>query len=281
MCPPAPNARVSNSPPPAGNSVHACNRSLDPSLPYPKSGPSLAPASTTLLSQPFAPHSLHTHAPLLTLAPLPPPPFSSLLLPPKQTVACCGFLQCLSMGCGGGQPSAAWRWFTRTGVVTGSDFGDKATCQPYTLAPCAHHVNSTKYPACPSSEYPTPKCTKKCAVAGYKKAYSDDKSKASKSYSLSGVAAIQADIMTKGPVTGAFTVYADFPTYKSGVYKHTSGAQLGGHAIKILGWGVEGGEDYWLVANSWNEQWGDQGYFKIARGTNECGIEGQISAGDA
>ena len=203
------------------------------------------------------------------------------LLSPDDTVACCGFLQCLSMGCGGGQPSAAWRWFTRTGVVTGGDFGDKATCQPYTLAPCAHHVNSTKYPACPSSEYPTPKCTKKCAVAGYKKAYSDDKSKASKSYSLSGVAAIQADIMTKGPVTGAFTVYADFPTYKSGVYKHTSGAQLGGHAIKILGWGVEGGEDYWLVANSWNEQWGDQGYFKIARGTNECGIEGQISAGDA
>jgi len=32
-----------------------------------------------------------------------------------------------------------------------------------------------------------------------------------------------------------------------------SGAQLGGHAIKILGWGVDQGTKYWLVANSWNE----------------------------
>ena len=30
-----------------------------------------------------------------------------------------------------------------------------------------------------------------------------------------------------------------------GVYRHTSGGALGGHAIKILGWGVEGGDPYW------------------------------------
>merc|ERR1711879_1012806 len=89
------------------------------------------------------------------------------------------------------------------------------------------------------------------------------------------------DLMTNGPVAAAFTVYADFPTYKSGVYKHTSGSALGGHAVKIIGWGVEDGNDYWLVANSWNTDWGDKGFFKIARGHNECGIEGQISAGHA
>lgn len=44
-----------------------------------------------------------------------------------------------------------------------------------------------------------------------------------------------------------------------GVYKHTTGQALGGHAIKILGWGTENGDDYWLVANSWNPDWGDQG----------------------
>jgi cathepsin B len=103
--------------------------------------------------------------------------------------------------------------------------------------------------------------------------------KAASSYSLSGVAKIQADIAKYGTVTAAFTVYSDFPTYKSGVYKHVTGSALGGHAIKILGWGVENGQDYWLVMNSWNDQWGDNGLFKIARGTNECGIESQVSAG--
>jgi len=86
-------------------------------------------------------------------------------------------------------------------------------------------------------------------------------------------------MMKYGSVTGAFTVYADFPTYKSGVYSHTTGGMLGGHAIKIMGWGTESGEDYWLVANSWNDQWGDHGLFKIRRGVNECGIESQVSAG--
>ncbi|XP_006820753.2 cathepsin B-like [Saccoglossus kowalevskii] len=88
-----------------------------------------------------------------------------------------------------------------------------------------------------------------------------------------------AEIQKYGPVEGAFTVYADFPSYKSGVYQHETGEALGGHAIKILGWGNEDGHDYWLVANSWNEDWGDQGFFKILRGVDECGIESQITAG--
>jgi len=90
---------------------------------------------------------------------------------------------------------------------------------------------------------------------------------------------IQNEIYQHGPVEGAFTVYADFPTYKSGVYQHTAGSALGGHAIKILGWGVEEGTPYWLVANSWNEDWGDKGFFKILRGQDECGIESGVVAG--
>ena len=54
---------------------------------------------------------------------------------------------------------------------------------------------------------------------------------------------------------------------------------MGGHAIKIIGWGVEDGTDYWLIVNSWNAEWGDHGYFKIKRGTSECGIEANVVAG--
>ena len=85
--------------------------------------------------------------------------------------------------------------------------------------------------------------------------------------------------MTHGPVEAAFTVYNDFLAYKSGVYRHTSGSALGGHAIKVVGWGVENGVKYWLIVNSWNENWGDKGTFKILRGHNHCGIEGSLVSG--
>ncbi len=49
--------------------------------------------------------------------------------------------------------------------------------------------------------------------------------------------------------------------------------------MKVLGYGEENGVKYWKVANSWNEDWGDKGYFKILRGTNECGLESRGVAG--
>lgn len=77
--------------------------------------------------------------------------------------------------------------------------------------------------------------------------------------------------MENGSVTAAFTVYDDFLTYTSGVYKHTTGESLGGHAIKVVGWGVsDAGENYWLCNNSWNTEWGMLGTFEILMG--DCGI---------
>jgi cathepsin B len=90
---------------------------------------------------------------------------------------------------------------------------------------------------------------------------------------------MQTEIMKNGPIEGSFFVYDDFYTYKSGVYSHKSGDLSGGHSIKILGWGVEDGQDYWLCANSWNTSWGDKGFFKILRGVNECQIEDESTFG--
>ena len=63
----------------------------------------------------------------------------------------------------------------------------------------------------------------------------------------------------------------------SGMYKHTTGSAIGSHALKLIAGGVGGGKNYWLVKNSWNEEWGDGGTFKIKAGTNECGIEADIA----
>jgi len=53
----------------------------------------------------------------------------------------------------------------------------------------------------------------------------------------------------------------------------------GGHAVKMLGWGVENGVKYWLCANSWGGSWGENGLFRIVRGANECHIEERVQAG--
>ena len=36
---------------------------------------------------------------------------------------------------------------------------------------------------------------------------------------------------------------------------------------------------YWLLVNSWGKNWGENGFFKILRGQNECDIESFVIAG--
>lgn len=190
-------------------------------------------------------------------------------------VSCCHIC---GFGCNGGFPGAAWAYWTRKGIVSGGPYHSNVGCRPYEIAPCEHHVNGTRPPC---SEGKTPRCQHKCEST-YSVDYTKDKHFGSKSYSISNNAIdIQREIMTNGPVEGAFTVYEDLILYKSGVYQHVHGKALGGHAIRILGWGVYGPEKtpYWLIANSWNTDWGDNGFFRILRGEDHCGIESAISAG--
>jgi len=186
-------------------------------------------------------------------------------------------------GCTGGDPEAAWDYWVNTGLCTGGNYTQKDGCKPYPFAPCEHHINGS-LPSCTAQpEYKTPKCEKACQ-ASYTKSYASDLHYGSRAYQVDNdEEAIQKEILTNGPVEAAFTVYEDFETYKSGVYQHKVGPYLGGHAVRILGWGVDNssGSDvpYWLVANSWNADWGEKGYFKILRGKNHCGIEDYIMAG--
>ncbi len=74
---------------------------------------------------------------------------------------------------------------------------------------------------------------------------------------------IKKEIFTYGSVIADLTIFEDFLTYGSRVYRRLTEAAEGHRAIKCIGQGVENGQDFWLCVNSWSNTWGDQGIFKI------------------
>jgi len=120
----------------------------------------------------------------------------------------------------------------------------------------------------------TGSCPKTCSDGSTPKKF-----KATAVHSYRTPTDIQTAILEGGPIETAFTVYQDFMSYTGGVYVHTTGSVLGGHAVKIVGWGNESGTNYWIVANSWGTGWGENGYFRIA--WDQCGISSAGIAGNA
>ncbi|EAL65448.1 peptidase C1A family protein [Dictyostelium discoideum AX4] len=166
-------------------------------------------------------------------------------------------------GCEGGDAFSAWNWLRKQGAVS-------EECLPYTI------------PTCPPAQQPclnfvnTPSCTKECQ-SNSSLIYSQDKHKMAKIYSFDSDEAIMQEIVTNGPVEACFTVFEDFLAYKSGVYVHTTGKDLGGHCVKLVGFGTLNGVDYYAANNQWTTSWGDNGTFLIKRG--DCGISDDVVAG--
>ena len=174
-----------------------------------------------------------------------------VILSPQWLVSCDN----LSLGCNGGFIYQSWTFMENTGVVTDA-------CAPYA-----------------SYDGTSVKCSelkKGCKDGSEMKKYH---AKKGSSVNLKNPTSIQNNLMQYGPVDAGFKVYEDFMYYTGGIYTHKSGSLLGGHAIKIVGWGEENGVKYWIVANSWGTSWGENGFFRIAFG--ECGIDSGAVAGQA
>jgi len=189
----------------------------------------------------------------------------------ENIMSCCKYC---GDGCGGGYPIDAMKYWAQTGVPTGCWYGSNCGCQPYQIPPCGPQ-------GCSGPESKTPRCSSSCR-SGYAIPYAQDLHKATKYYQIAAnAAAIQTEIMTNGPVECAFNVYENFMNYKSGVYNKISGQELGGHAIKIIGWGVQGSTPYWVINNSWNVTWGATGQVLFLRGTDLAGMEAGCVGGMA
>jgi|JI10StandDraft_1071094.scaffolds.fasta_scaffold583759_1 cathepsin B len=172
---------------------------------------------------------------------------TNLVLSPQDLVSC----DKVDHGCNGGNPLFSWMYLMNKGIVSDE-------CMPYS-----------------SGSGEVEKCPTHCAndnvefvryhSAGMPQMLNNNEQK------------IKESIFAHGPVETGFTVYEDFMSYKSGIYSHKSGKMLGGHAVKIVGWGEEEGVKYWIAANSWSEKWGENGFFRIQVG--QCNFEGMAIAG--
>jgi cathepsin B len=175
---------------------------------------------------------------------------TNVILSPEDMVSC----DTGDMGCGGGMLDTEWNYLVNTGIVSDS-------CFPYTAG--------TGVAA---------QCQAKCSDSEAWTKY-----KAADSFHLTTVTDIQAELMKNGPLQAAFMVKRSFMNYKSGIYQthwwQFWDQTLGGHAVKLVGWGEENNTPYWIVANSWSTSWGEDGYFRIRRGNNECQFESMVYAG--
>ena len=86
-----------------------------------------------------------------------------------------------------------------------------------------------------------------------------------------------AAVGTVGPVSVAFQVASDFRSYAAGVYSSTvcqNQPKDVNHAVLAVGYDVDPATNmkYWIIKNSWGENWGLQGYFHMERGKNMCGV---------
>lgn len=80
-----------------------------------------------------------------------------------------------------------------------------------------------------------------------------------------------------GPISVGVNANRDWQLYKNGIYDPdtencpNSNGDID-HGVVIVGYGSDNGLDYWIIRNSWGKDWGENGYIRISRGKNTCGV---------
>jgi len=155
----------------------------------------------------------------------------------QQLVDCAGSSG--NMGCNGGLMDYAFEWIIKNGICEESAYpykGVQGTCQKT----CQSAATVSKYTDVPSGNEN----------------------------------ALETAVGTAGPVSVA--IEADqmaFQFYSSGVFDAACGTNLD-HGVLAVGYGTDAasGKNFWRVKNSWGASWGEQGYIRMIRGKNQCGI---------
>jgi len=148
----------------------------------------------------------------------------------------------LSFGCNGGNQSTAFNYYK-------SHFAELESVYSYTAknGTCAYDSKSKTA----------------VDVTAYTKVTPDSPDSLKAALNIAPVSvSIEADKMC-------------FQLYSSGVFDNANCGTTLDHAVLAVGYGTENGADYWIVKNSWNTTWGEQGYIRMAivDGAGICGIQ--------
>lgn len=183
------------------------------------------------------------------------------LLSTQAVVSCSIYNQ----GCDGGYPYLVAKHAEDFGLVP-------EDCMPYSgsdeKCELSSHGSACRDPKNP----PTYMASNYSYVGGY--------------YGNCGEAAMMQEIYERGPIPVAFDAPSSLFYYTGGVYTgadpphegvsqpHMRRWEKTNHAVVAVGWGeTESNEKFWIIKNTWGKQFGENGYFRIKRGVDECGIE--------
>jgi len=110
------------------------------------------------------------------------------------------------------------------------------------------------------------------------KAFTDAKVVTYKDITEGSETELQDAVATVGPISVAVNAGGPgWQLYSHGIMKpFLCNKDRLDHGVTVVGYGTDGG-DYWIIKNSWGKTWGEDGYVRLNKGDNTCGVAQQAS----
>ncbi|KXZ43314.1 hypothetical protein GPECTOR_94g636 [Gonium pectorale] len=110
---------------------------------------------------------------------------------------------------------------------------------------------------------------------GCKPVYDYNRLTVSEHGKLKGIHQMKAELFQRGPISCGIDATDNMDSYTGGVYAEYKERIGINHVVSVVGWGVEDGDEYWIIRNSWGEPWGEAGFMKLVTSNYKDG-EGEL-----